>query len=299
MTSIPYYPGCTLNTVAKPFDLSARRSLKVLGIELAELSQWNCCGASFPLTPNNVIGLAGPTNVLIQSKKAGGTVSTLCSFCYNTLRRTNQVVQQDEERRTILNGLLGSSYEGDVEVVHLLEVLRDRLGFTELKKRVSRNLKKLKVGAYYGCTLLRPKAVAIDGGETTRIFEEFLDAIGCDAIEFPNRGECCGSHLAMSNQEIVTRLSGAVLASAQAFGAEVVTTTCPLCFYNLERSQKAVREADGAAATVPVLYFTQLLGLALGLPEEELGMGENLIDPRPALEAKGIVEKPLCVMRHA
>lgn len=296
MTSIPYYPGCTLNTVAKSFDLSARRSLKLLGIELTELAQWNCCGASFPLTPNNIIGLTGPTNVLIQSKKTGGTVSTLCSFCYNTLRRTNQVIKEDEGRRTVINEFLGTSYEGDVEVVHLLEVLRDRLGFSELKKRTTRNLKKLKVGAYYGCTLLRPKSVAIDGGETTRIFEEFLEAIGCEAIEFPNRGECCGSHLAMSNEEVVIRLSGAVLASAQAFGAELVTTTCPLCFYNLERSQKSSGEAESGAATLPVLYFTQLLGLALGLPEEELGLGENLVDPRPALQAKGIIE---CVLREA
>lgn len=289
MTSIPYYPGCTLNTVAKPFDLSARRSLKLLGLELAELAQWNCCGASFPLTPNNVIGLTGPTNVLIQSKKVGGTVSTLCSFCYNTLRRTNQVIKEDAGRKAVINDFLGSAYNGDVEVVHLLEVLRDRVGFAEIKKRITRNLNKLKVGAYYGCTLLRPKAVAIDGGETTRIFEEFLQAIGCEAVEFPNRGECCGSHLAMSGEEVVVRLSGAVLASAQAFGAELVTTTCPLCFYNLERSQQSLREADGEAAMLPVLYFTQLLGLALGLPEEELGISENLIDPRPVLQAKGVL----------
>lgn len=294
MNSIPYYPGCTLNTVAKGFDQSARQSLQLLGLELAELAQWNCCGACYPLTPNNVIGLTGPTNVLIQSQKAGGTVSTLCSFCYSTLKRTNLVMKEDVNRRAVVNDFLGTTYEGEAEVLHLLEVIRDRVGFAEVKKRVKRDLKKLRVAAYYGCTLLRPKAVAIDGSESPRIFEDFLETIGCGAVEFPNRGECCGAHLAMSNEEVVVRLSGAVMASAQAFGAELIATTCPLCFFNLERSQKhqgTVPDGDcpPSGPTLPVLYFTQLLGLALGVAEEELSLDGNLVDPRPALRAKGFL----------
>jgi heterodisulfide reductase subunit B len=180
-------------------------------------------------------------------------------------------------------------------VLHLLEVIRDRIGFAELKKRVRRDLKKLRVAAYYGCTLLRPKVVAIDGSDSPRIFEDFLGAIGCEPVEFPNRGECCGAHLAMSNEEVVVRLSGAVVASAQAFGAELIATTCPLCFFNLERSQKhqgTVPDGDcpSSGPTLPVLYFTQLLGLALGVAEEELSLDGNLVDPRPALEAKRIIE---------
>ena len=299
---LPYYPGCTLNTVAKSFDLSARQSFRLLGIELAELAQWNCCGAAFPLTPNNVIGLTGPTNVLVQSQKAGGTVSTLCSFCYNTLKRTNLAIKEDPQRRAVVNDFLGTAYGGEVQVVHLLEVLRDRVGYAELKKQSRRDLKKLKVAAYYGCTLLRPRTVAIDDTESPRIFEDFLRAVGCEAVDFPNKGECCGAHLAMSNEDIVVKLSGAVLASAQAFGAELVTTTCPLCFYNLERSQKHQMQAcgepgrtNGETPTLPILYFTQLLGLALGVPEEELGLDGNLIDPRLALRAKGIIGEPVPV----
>jgi len=318
MATLPYYPGCTLNTVAKSFDVSARQSLRLLGIELTELAQWNCCGASFPLTPNNVIGLTGPTNVLVQSQKAGGTVSTLCSFCYNTLKRTNLVLKTEADRRAVLHDFLGVAYDGSVQVLHLLEVIRDLIGFAELKRRATRDLKKLKVAAYYGCTLLRPKSVAIEGTDSPRIFEDFLEAIGCTAVEFPNRGECCGSHLAMSNEDIVVRLSGAVLASAHAFGAELITTTCPLCFFNLERSQKhrgtvrgpvglpgtrCIPKSNGcpagdrgcppSGATLPILYFTQLLGLALGVPETELGLHDNLIDPRPVLRAKRILREQL------
>ena len=295
MDSIPYYPGCTLNTVAKDFDLSARDAFRLLGVELAELSKWNCCGSSFPLTPNNVIALTGPANVLVQSQKEGGTVSTLCSFCYSTLKRTNLTVKENKDRRNLVNDFLGTDYDGGVKVVHLLEVLRDEVGYAELKKRVKRDLKKLKVAAYYGCTLLRPKAVAIDNPDNPRIFEDFLQAIGCEPIEFSHRGECCGSHLAMSREDIVVKLSGKVVDAALSVGAEMVTTTCPLCFYNLERTQKHTVEFTGEGPTLPMLYFTQLLGLALGMPVEALDLPKNFSDPRPLLTAKGILGEPVAV----
>ena len=295
MDSIPYYPGCTLNTVAKDFDTSARDAFRILGVELAELAKWNCCGSSYPLTPNNVIGLTGPTNVLVQSQKEGGTVSTLCSFCYTTLKRTNLAVKEDKGGKNLVNNFLGTNYDGETKVVHLLEVLRDEVGYAELRKKVKRDFKKLKVAAYYGCTLLRPKGVAIDNPEKPRIFEDFLQAIGCEPIEFSHKGECCGSHLAMSREDIVVKLSGKVVDSALAFGAELITTTCPLCFYNLERSQKHVAETNGEGPKISILYFTQLLGLALGMPVEDLDLPKNFSDPRPILNAKGILEAPAAI----
>ena len=296
MDSIPYYPGCTLNTVAKDFDLSARDSFRLLGIELAELSKWNCCGSSFPLTPNNAIALTGPTNVLVQSQKEGGTVSTLCSFCYSTLKRTNEAIKEDkEDKKNLINNFLGTDYDGSVKVVHLLEVLRDDVGYPELKKHVKRDLKKIKVAAYYGCTLLRPKSVAIDNPDRPQIFEDFLQAIGCQPTDFSHKGDCCGAHLAMSREDIVVKLSAKVIDAALASGAEMITTTCPLCFYNLERAQKHTMESTGEGSTLPMLYFTQLLGLALGMPVEELDLPKNFSDPRPLLAAKGIVEETALV----
>lgn len=294
MTTIPYYPGCTLNTVAKDFDAAARMSLKQLGIQLAELPQWNCCGASFPLTPNNLIGLAGPMNVLIRSQEAGGTVSTLCSFCYNTLKRTNQTLKDDDAKRSVLNDFLKSDYAAQVKVLHLLEVLRDVLGFDKLKAAVTRPLTGLKVAAYYGCMLLRPASVGIDHPESPAIFEEFLSALGCTPVEFPDRGECCGAHLAMSREDVVKRLSGTILRSAREWGAEVVTTSCPLCFYNLGRSQEALAREDGGRGSVPILYFTQILGLALGQDVGTLGLRGGAADSLPLLESKGILAVQPC-----
>ena len=290
MIRIPYYPGCTLNTVAKAFDTSARASAAQLGVELVELNPWNCCGASFPLTPDNLMGLAGPTNVLLSAQRAGGTVSTLCSFCYNTLKRTNRAFRDDPEKLEVLNDFLEDRYEGRVEVLHLLEVLRDRLGFDALKARVSRPLKGLKVAAYYGCMLLRPPGVGVDHPEQPRVFEDFLKALGAKPVEFPQRGECCGAHLAMNREDIVQRLSGSVLQSAREAGADLVVTSCPLCFHNLERSQEVLLESQGGWVGVPVLYFTQILGLALGQDPQGLGIGENRFPAEPLLREKGLLE---------
>ncbi len=130
---IPYYPGCTLNTIAKGFDTSARQSAVLLGFELKELDQWNCCGATFPLTPDNVMGLTAPTKVLVNAKKEGDTVTTLCSVCYNVLKRTNKVVRDDKEKRSVVNSFIEEEYDGSLNVIHYLEVLRDKKGLTQIR----------------------------------------------------------------------------------------------------------------------------------------------------------------------
>ncbi|OGW50186.1 MAG: hypothetical protein A2Z50_07310 [Nitrospirae bacterium RBG_19FT_COMBO_42_15] len=285
---IPYYPGCTLNTVAKGFDTSARESAVLLGFELKELNQWNCCGATFPLTPDNVMGLTAPTKVLVNARKEGDTVTTLCSVCYNVLKRTNKVVRDDKEKRGVINNFIEEEYDGSLNVIHFLEVLRDKIGFENVKSAVKRPLKGVKAGAYYGCMLLRPfEDMGIDNTEAPTIFENLLKALGCEPVEFPNKIECCGAHLAMGNEDVVAKLSGNVLSSAKNKGAEVIVTSCPLCQYNLEKSQKRLK--DSAEGTqMPILYFTQLLGLALGQNEESLGLDKNIFDIRALLKGKGI-----------
>src|SRR3972149_6963929 len=265
---IPYYPGCTLNTVAKGFDTSARPSAVLLGFELMELDQWNCCGATFPLTPDNVMGLTAPTKVLVNARKEGDSVTTLCSVCYNVLKRTNKVVRDDKDKRSVVNSFIEEEYDGSLNVIHFLEVLRDKIGFEKIKTAVKRPLKGIRAGAYYGCMLLRPfEDMGIDNAEAPTIFENLLSALGCEPAPFPNKIECCGAHLAMGNEDIVTKLSGNVLTSAVGNGAELIITSCPLCQYYLEKSQGALSKQNA----VPVIYFTQAIGLALGQDIETLG----------------------------
>lgn len=287
---IPYYPGCTLNTVAKGFDLSAKEAALSVGFEMAELGQWNCCGATFPLTPDNVMALSAPAKVLSNASREGDTLTTLCSVCYNVLKRTNKVIKENKEKREVLNGFIEENYDGSLNILHFLEVLRDRVGFDKVKEAVTKPLKGLKAGAYYGCMLLRPfEDMGIDRAENPTIMEDLLAAIGAEPVDFPNKIECCGAHLAVSNEDVVERLSGNVMTSAVGEGAEIIVTTCPLCHYNLEKSQARVAEDSAGYRPVPIVYFTQVLGLALGQGVDKLEFEKNKWDAVPLLQEKGLL----------
>jgi heterodisulfide reductase subunit B2 len=287
---IPYYPGCTLNTVAKGFDTTARDSALKVGFEMEELKLWNCCGATFPLTPDNLIALSAPAKVLSNARKEGDTVTTLCSVCYNVLKRTNKVIKDDKEKRGVINGFIDSEYDGSLNVLHYLEVLRDKIGFAKLKEAVKLPLKGIKAATYYGCMLLRPfEDIGIDDAEKPTIFENMLSALGATPVDFPNKIECCGAHLAMNNTDVVEKLSGNVMSSAVDNGAELIVTSCPLCQYNLEKSQKKLIEERPGYTGVPVVYFTQVLGLALGQDINTLGFEKNEYSIMPLLHKKGIV----------
>ena len=287
---IPYYPGCTLNTVAKSFEDSARAAAACVGVEMEELKQWNCCGATFPLSPGNVMGLTAPAKVLSNASKEGDTVTTLCSVCYNVLKRTNKVIRDNKEKRSVINGFIEEDYDGGVNVVHFLEVLRDSVGFDKVKEAVKRPLAGIKTGTYYGCMLLRPfEDMGIDNAESPTIFEDLLKALGAEPVDFPNKIECCGAHLAMNNEAIVEKLSGNVMSSAIGSGAELIVTSCPLCQYNLEKSQGGEAGQNAGISGVPVVYFTQVLGLALGQDPATLGFEKNKTDIMPLLKARGVL----------
>lgn len=289
MIEIPYYPGCTLNTVAKDLDTATRESMKRLGIELKELPQWNCCGAVFPLTPDNLMGLSAPTRVLDIAEKEGDVVTTICSFCYNVLKRTGYALERDKERLALINEFNEGSYQGKVEVLHILEVIKRYLGFKGLKEKVSMPLNGLKVAPYYGCMLLRPfEEVGVDNHESPTIFEDFLSALGCDVVIYPKRIDCCGAHISMNRSDVASEISGRVLLSAYERGAEAMVTSCPLCLYNLERGEEGVMREVPGFKPMPVIYFSQLLGLALGEKADSLFHGRNLYDPRPLLKEKGL-----------
>jgi heterodisulfide reductase subunit B len=286
---IPYYPGCTLNTVAKHFDDSAKESAGILGFEMEDLSEWNCCGASFPQTPDNIMGLTAPAKVLVNGKNAGDTLTTLCSVCYNVLKRTNKVLADDKERRETVMEFIEEDYDGSLTISHYLEILRDTVGFDKVKENVKRPLQGIKTGAYYGCMLLRPfEDVGIDDHEAPTIIEDLLKALGAEPIDFPNKIECCGAHLALGETDVVEELSGCVMRSAVASGAEVIVTSCPLCQYNLEESQAKLAEKVEGYNSVPIVYFTQVLGLALGQKEDGLGFDKNTWDIRPLLKEREV-----------
>jgi heterodisulfide reductase subunit B len=286
---IPYFPGCTLRTKARGFDVSARASAQALGIELTELEQWNCCGATFPLATDNDLALVGPARVLVEAQTHGQRVVTLCAICYNVLKRTAVFLRDHEEKRERISLFIEDEVRPELEVLHLLELLRAELGWAALGARVTRPLVGLRVAPYYGCLLLRPQdELGLDDPDAPTILGDLLAALGCEVIDFAYNTECCGSYLTVSAAEAAEELAYAILRSALRAGAEVLVTSCPLCQFNLDYRQSAMVKHPGLPP-LPVLYFTQLLGLALGLDGVGYGFGEHYVDPRSLLADKALL----------
>ena len=259
-----YYPGCTLRTKAKDLDAYARASAKALGFELEEIENWQCCGGVYPLGSDEIATKLSSVRALNEAKEKGQDLVTLCSACHHVIKRVNDDMRNVEDIRTRANNYmqLDEPYAGETNVLHYLEVLRDRVGFDELKKKVVNPLKGRKIGAYYGCLLLRPSTVlAFDDPENPQIIEDFIRAIGAEPVVYPYRNECCGGYISLKEKEMSGRMSCNIVDSAAGAGAEMLITACPLCMYNLYKS---------GSGKIPVYYFTELLAEALGVKEEAL-----------------------------
>lgn len=290
---ISYYPGCTLKNNAKNFEESALYSLNAIGVEVKELPRWNCCGTVFSLATDDLIHHVAPIRNLIRVKESNtDRVMTLCAMCYNTLKRANERVKADSESLDKINQFMYREeidYEGDVKILHFLELLRDEIKFENIAKKVANPLKNLKVANYYGCLLVRPKEIGLDDVENPTILENLMTALGADSIDFPYKTECCGAYQTVNNLEIIAERTYHILTSAQSQGAEIVTVSCPLCAFNLDHRQKETVQKYPEFKNIPILYFTQLLAIALGCPEESLRFDLNYIDPKPILKEKGLI----------
>lgn len=289
---LSYYPGCTLKTKAKNLEDSTIAAMAALGINLVELPRWNCCGTVFSLADDDLIHYLAPIRNLIRAKEAGGNkVVTSCSFCYNTLKRANLLIKDDPEKRNAINAFMEEEidYAGEVEPVHLLETLRDEVGWETISEKVKLPLKGLKVAPYYGCTLLRPQEVAIDEPERPTLLRKLLQALGAEAVDFPFTTECCGSFQIVSNPDLVLDRSWGILSSALRRGAEALVLSCPMCDFVLGQKQPDLALRYSEFKPLPILYFTQLLALALGLGPEECRFDLNYVDPRPLLREKGLI----------
>jgi len=283
---VSYFPGCTLNTTGKGFDNAVRASMAAVGLELIELPEWNCCGATFPLIVDNMLELAAPAHVLVAARNAGNgpLLTTACTTCYNVLRRTNHFIRHHPDERERIEAFIEAGYSGEVEVKDILHLLRDQVGFDAVRDRVQKPLTDLKVACYYGCMVLRPPAeVAYDDPDHPHTLDDLMAALGATPVDFPHKNECCGAYLAVKDAGITRQMVYPILKSAQAAGAEAVVTNCPLCQFNLDKQQAEMQKLHAGYQPVPVFYFSQLMGLALGLDIGEYGWERHYISPGAVL----------------
>lgn len=257
---VTYFPGCTLKNKAKDLDLYAYKSAEALGVTLEEIEDWQCCGGVFTTANDEVATKLSSVRALKYAVDKNQPLVTVCSACHNVIKQTNHTMQTNSQFADKVNRYMADgSYNGEAEVYHYLEMLRDLVGFDKLKESVVNSLKGKKIAAYYGCLLLRPNSVMrMDDPENPTIMEDFIKALGADAVVYAKRNECCGGYISAESPAVAKKNSEAIIRNAKSQGAEMIITACPLCKFNLIKS----------GADIPVVYFTELLAEALGVKED-------------------------------
>ncbi|MCK9191470.1 MAG: CoB--CoM heterodisulfide reductase iron-sulfur subunit B family protein [Sphaerochaetaceae bacterium] len=259
-----YYPGCTLKNTAKELDECGRISAEALGFTLEEITDWQCCGGQYTSGKDEIVTKLSSVRALDDAKKSEQDLVTLCSACYNVIKQTNNAMIEDSDMQMKVNNYLklDEPYKGETSVYHFLEVLRDKVGFDKVKEAVKAPLKGKKVGAYYGCLLLRPgKVLQFDDPENPKIMEDFIKALGGTPVIYNMRNECCGGYTILEDTDAAGRNTSKILLNAEDMGADFLITACPLCQYNLMQNSLSEK--------TPIYYFTELLAHALGLREKE------------------------------
>jgi len=281
-----YYPGCGLEGLNKAYDTSTRLISKTLGIDLTELADWNCCGASAYMSIQELRAhLLSARNLALAEKEKKDLV-VVCPACYTTLSKSNHYMAEDERlRRTIGSALKAANlqYMGTVKVRHLLEVIVNDIGEQEVRSKVTQALSGLKVAPYYGCQFTRPFGEH-DDKEFPTMLDTLLKWIGAEPVDFPLKAKCCGGMLMTTNEPVGLNLVRSLLDCATEKGAECVATICPLCHMTLEAYQGNVNKRFSTSYKLPTLYFTQILGLAFGFNRKELGINQELVSSKAVLQ---------------
>ncbi|MFQ6137154.1 MAG: CoB--CoM heterodisulfide reductase iron-sulfur subunit B family protein [Candidatus Hydrothermarchaeales archaeon] len=285
-----YYPGCTLISSAIEYDMSTRAVCEALGIELADIEDWNCCGASAAYSIDNLLSYALPARNLAIAEKMGLDVVAPCSACSHNLLKVNKAVEDDPELMEKVNKILeetGVRYEGTIKAKHLLDAIVNDLGIDAVSSKVTRELEGLKVAPYYGCLIVKPPDIAnFDSPEDPQSMDEIITAVGAEVVPFRDfKTKCCGGPVLLTREDVALELTKNILEGAKRAGADCILVNCPLCHMNVDAKQPSIEKTFKVEINLPVLYFTQLMGLALEIEPKKLGLDKNLISTKPVIKA--------------
>jgi heterodisulfide reductase subunit B2 len=283
-----YYPGCSLHGTSIEYDMSTRAVASALGIELEEIPGWTCCGATSAHETSELLALALPARNLLLAQDQGLDVMVCCAACYSRLREANVGIKEGDNHAKVAE-IVGRPYDGEVQTRHFLDIIANEYGLDAMSAKVEKKLADLKVASYYGCLLVRkPEVVAFDDPENPTFMDDFVSALGATPVDWSHKTECCGGSLGLTRTDVVLRLVRDILEIATEAGADCVMVACPLCQANLDLRQAQINRRFGTNLKVPILYFTQLLGLALDLPVKELGLGKLTVNPSELLKARAL-----------
>jgi len=288
---ISYYPGCSLHATGIEFNMSTKAIAEKLNLNLVEPEGWVCCGTSPAHNTNYYRSIKLPMQTLAIARELGHSYMTMpCAACFSRFRIAMHEVQNDPELRQKIAEDIGYEFSGGIKVDNLLDTVTDRVGYKAAAKPVVKPLHGLKVASYYGCLLTRPPDVTgAEHPEYPMNMDHLMEALGAEAVDWSYKTDCCGGSLSLSTLEIALDLSQKILKNAIEVGADVIVTACPLCHANLDLRQKQINDQFGGQFDIPIVYFTQLMGVAYGLDAKKLGMDKHFSDAIGLLKTKGLL----------
>ena len=285
-----YFPGCSLHSTGKEYDASFRAVCRRLGIELVEVKDWVCCGSTAAHALSWRLALALPLKNLAEAEKQGLTeLLAPCAACFSRFKFALHEIEKNPQLREEMEDVVEHKFGDGLKVLHPLALLSSQDWLGRLASLGGGKLRGLKVVCYYGCLLTRPpKVTGFDDAEYPQSMDRVLGALGASVLDWGCRTDCCGASFSLTRTDIVRKLSHDILEGARGVGAEAVAVACPLCHLNLDSRQKEIEKEYGTRYNLPIYYFTQLMGLALGVPSRELMLERHFVDTQRALEKVGM-----------
>lgn len=273
-----YFPGCSLSSTGLEYDMSTRKVASALRIDLWEIPEWNCCGASSAHLTDQLLALALPARNLAIAEEQGLDVAIPCAACYARSKATEVEVRSSKEMEKTISEVIERPYTGKSKARALLDIFVKDLGLESISTMVNKPLKGLKVVSYYGCLLVRPPKLGFDDPENPQSMDKLIEALGGTPVDWAFKTECCGAAHATAKSEVGLPMIEKILRAAKEAGADCIATACPLCMNNLDMRQNQAGAKTGESYNLPVFYFTELMGLALGLKPEELGVNRHFVN---------------------
>lgn len=277
---LSYYPGCSLESSAKEYNQSALSVSKALGLNLIEIEDWICCGATSAHVTNHMLANALPAKNIALAQESGRDMVVPCASCYNRLKRADHSLRHEPDLKREIEEIVDFKYTGQVKVMSLLEAFATRVGPDQIAKQVTKPLEGLKLACYYGCLLVRPREITgFDNPENPQSLDTLMTSIGARPLMWSYKTECCGGNLSLTAGNAVRKMVSRLLEMAGEAGAQAIVTACPLCQMNLE-----IRRENNHNS-IPSFYFTELIGLALGLTDSNSWFAKHIVDPFPLLRS--------------
>jgi heterodisulfide reductase subunit B len=281
---VSFFPGCSLEGTAREYGESIEEVCSSLGIELEELKDWTCCGASSAHCTNEFLSIALPARNLACAEKLEQDLITPCAACFSRLRVAAEALTSKDKQD------LGISFNGDISVLHILDFISKDVFTEKIEEKIKKPLTGLKAVSYYGCLLARPPQITKEKNwEDPRGLDSLISRLGAESMFWPYKTECCGGSLVLTNLEIEHRLVGRILDMALEAEADCIVTACPLCMSNIDTREEEIGALRGVSYDLPIFYFTELMGLAFGSNDTDKWFKRHIIDPQPLLQSKGLM----------